>query len=87
MTFDEACKAAKLRAPVIVVGPTAHKIGSIVFQRISNVTREYDRRGRLSETVGVVDPGSERSICYCPIADVALAPNCPDILKKLISEA
>lgn len=87
MTFDEACKVAKLRAPVVVTGPTAHKIGSIVFQRIKSVTREFDQRGRPSETVDVVDRAGEHSICHCPLSDIAIAPSCPEILKKLISEA
>lgn len=87
MTFDEAKRAAKVRAPIIVTGATAFTIGTITFKRIRCVKHEFDKYGRQSDYAELVDKSNENSILICPISDIDFAPDCPLFLKNRALEA
>lgn len=87
MTFDQAKRAGKVRAPVTVIGPTAAKIGKLTFKRIRSVRREFDSYGKGEDFVELVDKKAGNSTLLCPLADIDFAPDCPETLKKLVLEA
>ncbi len=83
MTVNEAIRIMKARAPVVTCGSAVWKIGSLKFTRIESVTHKVSDKGKLSITAFCVNSGQLGGV-HMGLDDIQLAPDCPEILRKLI---
>lgn|GEM_PF-1811630 len=83
MTVNEAIRIMKARAPVVACGNIVWKVGSLRFSRIESVTHKVDGKGKLSISAFCVENGTPGGV-HMGLDDIRLAPDCPEILRKMI---
>lgn len=85
MNVNEAIRIMRARAPVVTCGAaTIWKIGNIRFKCIEAVTHTVSENGKYYITVTCRDSQAQDSRTVLGLDDVELAPDCPEILRKMI---
>jgi len=83
MTAKEALQTMKARAPVVTCGPAVWHIGNLRFSRIESVTYKVGDKGKYSISAFCVENGIPGGV-YVGLDDIELAPDCPEVLRKMI---